>query len=77
MLSMRHLPQRNPPRDDADATRLPQDPTPEEIRRECRQIRGGWSESSRKRRMAEPVPSWRVPVVKDVSRRDAQSKVNH
>jgi hypothetical protein len=64
MLSMRHLPQRHPPRDSED-TRLPQDPTPEEIRRECRRIQAEWSESARNRRMAIPIPPWSVPMVKE------------
>lgn len=50
-----------------DDTRLPQDPSPEEIRRECRRIQAEWSSNRRRRRTARPVPPWSVPVVKNGS----------
>lgn len=44
--------------------RLPQDPSPEEIRRSCRQIQEEWSRSDRRRRRAITHQKWSVPVVK-------------
>lgn len=48
-----------------DPERLPQDPSPAEIRRECRRIQEEWSPTRRRRRQARPVPRWTVPVVKN------------
>jgi len=66
MLSMRHLPicKARTERNDAP---LPQDPSPEEIVRECRRIQAEWSEAARKRRMAIRIPPWGVPIVKEHS----------
>jgi len=63
MVSRRSRGNRNLP--DRDRDRLPQDPSPAEIRRRCRRIQEEWSEAVRKRRTAVPTPRWSVPVVQD------------
>lgn len=41
------------------------DPTPEEIRESCRQIRQGWSETTRRHRAGESLQRWAVPEARD------------
>lgn len=43
------------------------DPTPEEIREECRRIREEWDDATRRRRSGQPRPKWTVPQTDRVS----------
>lgn len=65
MLRMQQIRNRNNARDDKDGARLPQDPSPADIRRECRRIQEEWSESTRQSRQVLPPLPWRVPVFKE------------
>ena len=42
---------------------VPQEPTPDEIREACREIREGWSEAERAKRWSYPAENWTPPVV--------------
>lgn len=48
-----------------DQTALPQDPSPEEIRKACRNIRREWSASERRKRASWQVQPWMVPIVRN------------
>jgi len=39
-------------------------PSPEEIRRQCREIRKSWSDGERRQRSCERNKRWEVPVTK-------------
>jgi hypothetical protein len=43
--------------------RAPDDPTPEEIAERCAEIRAGWSEAERRRRLVTPEEPLEAPVV--------------
>lgn len=51
--------------DQDDHGRQPNDPTPWQIARACEGIRRGWSEGTRRKRMAWSIQrgEWRVPKV--------------